>query len=140
MTDPFVKALLGLYRQLGLLERDAICCGTVTVQQCFALQLLLESPRDNGELAGATGASPSATTRLVDGMARHGWVRRTQDPADRRHILIELTADGRAEAERLQRLTEDRIGTLLAAIPRGKRAQVRESVQLIAGVLAKLEN
>ncbi len=139
MSSSFVKALLGLLRQAGMFERDAICCGTVTVQQCVALQLLLEAPRDNGELAELTGVAASSATRLVDGLQRRGFVERTPDPADRRHILIELTKAGVEEAKRLEALTEARIGEVLRAIPKKKHAQVLESVQLIAGALERRE-
>lgn len=137
MSEPFVRALLELFRELGLFERDAICCGTVTVQQCFALQILLEGPCDNSALAERTGVAASSTTRLVDGMKRHGWVERTQDPDDRRHILIALTPAGRKQAKRLRDLTENRVGALLEAIPARKRAQVVESVELIRDALRR---
>jgi DNA-binding MarR family transcriptional regulator len=42
-----------------------------------------------GELSAHTGLSSGATTRLIDRLARKGYVRRTADEADRRRVLIE---------------------------------------------------
>jgi DNA-binding MarR family transcriptional regulator len=45
---------------------------------------------------------PSATlTATLDLLERHGWIRRTPNPDDRRSTLIEITDDGRAMADQL---------------------------------------
>jgi DNA-binding MarR family transcriptional regulator len=45
---------------------------------------------------------PSATlTTTFDLLERHGWIRRTPNPDDRRSTLIEITDDGRAMADQL---------------------------------------
>ena len=45
-------------------------------------------------------ASATMTTTL-DLLERRNWVRRTPNPDDRRSTLVEITADGRATADRL---------------------------------------
>ena len=46
--------------------------------------------------------APSATmTANLDLLERRGWVRRTANPDDRRSTLVEITASGRATADRL---------------------------------------
>ena len=139
MNPRFVHGLLAVYRQLAQLERDSVCCGTVTVSQCFALQLLHEKTRDNGELAKLTGVNPSSATRLVDGLVRRGWAKRTQNVDDRRHTLVELTEPGAIEARRLAELTSQCMGDLLRAVPKAKHAQVIESIELIAAALRQTE-
>lgn len=53
------------------------------------------------ELAGALGVTQPAMTQIVDRLDRHGLVRRTPSPRDRRAVLVELTDAGRASiAER----------------------------------------
>jgi DNA-binding MarR family transcriptional regulator len=37
---------------------------------------------------------PSAITLMIDRLESAGWVRRTQDPSDRRAVVIELTDAG----------------------------------------------
>ncbi len=130
MTDP-VDDLVVLARLFGVLERDAICCGTVTVAQCVALQTLAAGTWDNASLARALGVTAGAVTRLLDGLEKKGWCERSRDPEDRRRVIVALTSTGRAEAKRLRDATGDAVGLLLQAIPRGKRTQVRESLHLL---------
>jgi DNA-binding MarR family transcriptional regulator len=59
----------------------------------YTLNLLgAAGPLTAGQLAGRTGLTTGATTRLIDRLERDGYVRRTADPADRRKVLIELAA------------------------------------------------
>ncbi len=45
---------------------------------------------------------PSATmTATIDLQERRGWVRRVPNPSDRRSVLVEITAEGRAVADRV---------------------------------------
>jgi DNA-binding MarR family transcriptional regulator len=101
------------------------------------LQALLAGSRDNNELAAFAGVSPSAMTRLVDGLAKHGWVRRHRSDEDRRRVLVELTARGKREASRLRGLTEHTLETVLGHIPAGKHQQVLESLQLVRAALER---
>ena len=130
MTDA-VEDLIVLARLFGVLERDTICGGTVTVAQCVALQTLTRGEWDNAALAGALGVTAGAATRLVDGLEKKGWCSRSRAAEDRRRLVIELTPEGRAEAKRLRDATADAVGLILGAVPRGKRTQVRESLHLL---------
>ncbi|MBA2663510.1 MAG: MarR family transcriptional regulator [Bradymonadaceae bacterium] len=131
----FTTELLAICRHFGIMERNAICCGDITVPQCVALQRLLDGPLDASTLAEGLGTSLSATTRLVDGLERNGWVDRTRDPNDRRRVFIELSATGDAQARRLCRLTESMLDGVLSQIPADKHAQVLDSVQLLRRAL-----
>jgi DNA-binding MarR family transcriptional regulator len=50
---------------------------------------LTKGPRPVGKLAEELGVSPPAATQLVDRLAEHGMVRRRNDPADRRVVLVD---------------------------------------------------
>lgn len=129
--DELVDDLVALCRAFGMTEREQICCGTVTVQQCVCLQALLEGPSEAGSLADQLGSSPSATTRLVDGLVKSGWVERARDPADRRKVHVALTATGEAEARRLRGMTAQMVQVMMAHVPPEKRAQVTEAIGLV---------
>jgi len=58
------------------------------------------------ELAPRMGLSVPAAGRAVDGLVRHGFVARSEDPLDRRIKRLSLTDDGRAT---LARVTEARL-------------------------------
>lgn len=138
MTDElFVDDLIALCRLFGLAEREQVCCGTVTVQQCVVLQALRDGPSEVGPLAESVGSSPSAMTRLVDGLVKRGWIARERDPNDRRRVHVGLTDEGRAEADRLRGLTVNAIDVVMAGIPEEKRAQVIESVRLVRTAMGR---
>jgi len=84
---------------------------------------LRERPMRSGDLAQRCAMTAPALTEHVDSLARDGLVRRLEDPADRRVVLVELTAQGRREldeqhAEVLERAPAD--PPSLARTQRGK--------------------
>jgi len=129
LAEPLTEELIAIARVFGVVERDAVCCGTVTVPQCIVLQTLLKGPSPVSGLAAASSVSLSAMTHLVDGIVKKGWVMRTPDQEDRRRVQVALTADGQREAERLQNLTVQTVAFVLDQIPSGKHEQVLESLQ-----------
>jgi len=135
-TPGVVDDLVVLCRLFGMYEREQVCCGTVTVQQCVVLQSLLSGPREVGPLAESVGSSPSAMTRLIDGLVKRDWIERSRDANDRRRVNVRLTDAGRAEAEQLRGRTAEAVDAVLANIPEEKRAQVVESLRLVREAMA----
>ncbi len=131
MTAEFSDELIRISRLFSLYERDAVCCGTVTVAQCLALQHLRAGPLENAALAGAAGVTPGAATRLVDGLTRRGWAERTRGEVDRRQVHIALTDAGRGEADRLRELTERAVAAVVARVPEARRADVLDAVTVL---------
>jgi DNA-binding MarR family transcriptional regulator len=65
---------------------------------------LLEPLRETDELtvgvlAEAAGVAAPTATRMLDCLARDGYVERRHSEADRRAVLVSLTADGREAIE-----------------------------------------
>jgi DNA-binding MarR family transcriptional regulator len=56
------------------------------------------TPSDIGERVLLPSASITSTLDILE---RRGWVRRVPNPDDRRSVLIEITAEGRATADQL---------------------------------------
>lgn len=135
--DEFTDALVAISRHFGVLERDNVCCGDVTVPQCVALQRLLEAPAGVSALASHLGKSVSATTRLVDGLQQRGWVERRPDPEDGRRVQLKLTEAGTERASRLRASTEEVARQLLDNIPARKREGVLESLSVLESAIAE---
>ncbi len=110
------------------LEREQVCCGTVTVAQCTVLQTLLAGTWDVSALASNARVTKGAMTRLLDGLESRGFVERDQDPDDGRRWLIVLTATGRKEAERLAGMTEKAVDLVLSRLPKDKRKPAIEMI------------
>jgi DNA-binding MarR family transcriptional regulator len=64
------------------------------------LDWLVDGPKSAGELSAGTGLSSAATTTLIDRLERKGLMKRVRDPADRRRVIVEMTADGAARVGR----------------------------------------
>jgi DNA-binding MarR family transcriptional regulator len=101
----------------------------ISPEQWFILFRLHEHPAvSQGELADRTLHDHPNITRLLDGLERRNFVRRTSDPTDRRRTLISLTDDGQrfvnqlfpvvfAERARILRTIEPaEIATLVATL------------------------
>src|SRR5258708_2759629 len=64
--------------QLGLHPTDHKCADL----------LILKGPMTAGELAELTGLTTGAITGVVDRLAEAGFVRREDDPGDRRRVIL----------------------------------------------------
>jgi DNA-binding MarR family transcriptional regulator len=117
----FIDDVVAFCRMFAMLERDQVCCGTVTVAQCVVLQTLLEGTWDASTLASHARVTKGAMTRLLDGLEARGFVERHRDPDDGRRWVIELTAAGKKEARRLAEETENAVAMIISRMPRDMR-------------------
>jgi len=124
-----VDDVVAFCRMFAMVERDQVCCGTVTVAQCVVLQTLLEGTWDASTLASHARVTKGAMTRLLDGLESRGFVDRHQDPDDGRRWLIELTATGTKEAKRLAGMTENAVALIMSRMPKDMR---KPAVAMIA--------
>ncbi|MBF6188033.1 MULTISPECIES: MarR family winged helix-turn-helix transcriptional regulator [Nocardia] len=70
-------------------QAGAKACG-LGVTDLYALNILeLSGPMTPGELAARTGLTTGPTTRLIDRLAKDGYVRRVPDADDRRKVVVE---------------------------------------------------
>ena len=123
-----VDDVVAFCRMFAMLERDQVCCGTVTVAQCVVLQTLLEGTWDASTLASHARVTKGAMTRLLDGLESRGFVERQQDPDDGRRWLIRLTAAGTKEAKRLAGMTENAVALILSRMPEDRREPVAAAI------------
>lgn len=82
----------------------------LTLRTMRVLYRLDDGPRRLGELASTAGVTAPAITLSVAALERHGWVRRSPDPSDRRATLVSLTDAGRealrGAEERLEKVLD----------------------------------
>jgi DNA-binding MarR family transcriptional regulator len=57
-------------------------------------------PLTPSEIAERVLRSSATMTNLLDALERHGWARRVPNPDDRRSVLVEITDEGKALADR----------------------------------------
>ncbi len=137
MIDEFTDALVAISRHFGVLERDTVCCGDVTVPQCVALQRLYTASMGVSTLSDYLGKSTSATTRLVDGLESRGWIDRRPNPDDGRRVDLVLTDDGRQRAAELRASTEVMVGEMLEHIAEDRRDDVIEALHILETAISQ---
>ncbi|HYM82816.1 MAG TPA: MarR family transcriptional regulator [Candidatus Dormibacteraeota bacterium] len=101
--------------------------------QLAALYVLADgSTTTIGELAEALGRSPSATSRLVEGLVRRRLVERREEPEDRRQRSIWLPHRGQALLRAVDRARADQFLTAVRPLPTTERAIVAMGVAALA--------
>src|SRR5512143_3249388 len=85
-----------------------------------------------GELAESLSRSPSATSRLVDGLVRRRLVERREEPEDRRQRSVRLTQRGQALLRVVDRERADQFLTAIRPMPIPERALVAMGVAALA--------
>ena len=85
-----------------------------------------------GDLAERLGRSPSATSRLVDGLVRRGYLRRSEEVADRRQRVLALTDEGQAVVASVDRDRADQFLAVVRPMPMAERALVAMGVAALA--------
>lgn len=95
-------------------------------------------PSTQQTLARLCGVSPRNITGLVDALVGSGHVRRTPHPADRRAVLVELTAPARDLMERMHREHTELNEALLHAVAPSDRDAVVRGLAAISSHLEKL--
>jgi DNA-binding MarR family transcriptional regulator len=117
--------LLSLLPRIGKLAAQvAHDRGAITLERARILWQLVESPRRSGELAQRCALTPASVSELVDLLERDGLVRRSEDPTDRRVVVVEITARGRREIERVGELMKAPVAKIIAGLSSEKRARL----------------
>jgi DNA-binding MarR family transcriptional regulator len=98
-----------------------------------------------GELAEAASLSPGAVTTVLDRLERMGFVTRTRDEADRRRVLVEMTAKARQLAfdiygpvsayarEYIEQLTDEQIDVISRFLEVAIEVNERRAREVAAG-------
>ena len=95
--------LTELIKRYQFRDRNQICCGDVTVSQCYVLKELgREGSLDMGRLAERMSLKASSLTRVVDQIEKKGYAAGRRLAADRRVCCVELTPRGRDLLRRLE--------------------------------------
>jgi DNA-binding MarR family transcriptional regulator len=99
----------------------------ITPSQGRALDVLARGAHHGGmirlnQLAERLHIAPRSVTTVVDALEAAGLVARTQDPEDRRAILLQLTEAGQAMVEQIGRVRQEVAAEYFGAIGAQERA------------------
>ena len=101
------------------------------------LSMLSAQPRTLTELASLQGVSLPTMSNSITAMVQRGWVKRTAPVRDRRVVIIEVTATGRAALERVGRCAESHLADVLMPLDLGARRRLRGGLGVLRDVFTK---
>jgi len=104
----------------------------LTMSQAKVLYLVQAAPTGLTELAGRLGVSVSTASELVDRLVEAGLVDRRDDPSDRRHVLLSLTASGSAGLDRMRELNAHQMRLMLERVSTADLALIDRVIRILA--------
>lgn len=126
-------AVADLVRVYRFRDRDKICCHDISVTQCHALEALVErGPLRSQTLAEALRLDKSTVTRVVDALARKGYVERLPDADDARALSLRVTRRGRGLYERIHGELIAQQASLLRELDPDLRGAVTQVIRRLA--------
>jgi DNA-binding MarR family transcriptional regulator len=93
-------------------------------------------PRMLTDLASLQGVSLPTMSSSVSAMVERGWVKRLAPEDDRRVVMIEVTATGRAALERVSRAAESHLAEMLAPLDVTTRRRLLGGLGVLRKVFA----
>lgn len=125
-----IEGVRRLSNQLSRVLQDEL---GVSVYQVGILAAIDDGARHLHEVADATGQQVSGASRLVERLVNDGALERSADPADRRAVVLGLTAAG----EQLLADARQLIGrTINRAVERMPPDEARQLLPVMASFLA----
>jgi DNA-binding MarR family transcriptional regulator len=119
------ELVVGFASQLGALR--------LGFTQLAALYVLADGGVTTvADLADTLGRSPSATSRLVDGLVKRRLVERQTEAEDRRQRTLTLTQRGKAMLRMVDRARADQFLSAVRTLPAAERALVAMGVAALA--------
>ena len=107
-----------LIRRYQFRDWNQICCYGISISQCHILDVLAEEgDLTMQQLARQMFKSISTMTRVAGQLVRKGYIKRRQDPEDRRVVHVSVTPQGKAILAAIQRNMVETQKAILQAIP-----------------------
>src|SRR4051812_13081745 len=101
------------------------------------LSILSERSRMLTELAAIQGVSLPTMSNSITAMVDRGWVKRTApSEGDRRVIIIEVTATGRAALDRVARAAEAHLADVLVGLDAPSRRRLQAGLGVLRAVFS----
>ena len=89
-------------------------------------------PMTAGKLGEITGLTSGAITGIIDRLTDAGWVKRIQDPADRRRVIVTPTSNPKKAQE-----VQEVFGTLSAAMGELMKSYTDAELTLMLDFMAR---
>ena len=111
--------LMGRFMTEALREQDA-----PSLERMRLITRVANGPIRAGELAQSCLLSAATVSQLVESLVQDGYLRREEDPTDRRAVVIDLTESGTREYHRVRAALGRRIVQRLSELTAERRARL----------------
>lgn len=139
--DVFRTTLKSLLRNLGALDgKKAFCCDCTYTQGHIITEVAVCGSISLNELAGRLNIDKSFMSKSVDDLVRKGFLKREQDPSDRRYVIIRLTEQGEQLYAKIQLQSRNKFAELLAGIQEGDRQLVIKGLEILNHALQNVRS
>ncbi|QNN55087.1 MarR family transcriptional regulator [Nocardioides mesophilus] len=117
-------------RAMGVLIAESLAKveTVVTMPQLRVLILASVAPLNVSAVAEDLGVHPSNATRTCDRLVRAGLLDRNPDPADRRHVMLTATEEGRRLVQTVMDHRRSRVEQILQRLDEEQRAALAVSL------------
>jgi DNA-binding MarR family transcriptional regulator len=130
------RLLTALIKRYQFRDRNSICCGDVTVSQCYIMKELgRRGPLTMSALAEAMYLAVSTLTRVVDQLERRGRVTRRRSKDDRRVREVALTPAGAALLRTMEGRIRDSVRGVLDRLSPADRAGLLRGLRQLVRAL-----
>lgn len=129
-----------LRRAMRRAARAGAPTDTLAVAQLELMSCLSERQGARpGEVARALRLAPNTVTTLVNGLVRLGMIGRTDDPADRRTVRLNLTTAGATALARWEARNEQIIGRAQRNLSDEQRLALRAALPALATLITEID-
>lgn len=127
VEQQIVELLHSINRRVRVASTQRLGPLGVTPAQARALRTVQrDAPIRMAHLAEQLRIARRSATSVVDELAAHDLVTRSDDPDDGRGIVVDLTAAGTALVAQVEALRRDAALELVGQLPRQQREQLRD--------------
>jgi DNA-binding MarR family transcriptional regulator len=91
-----------------------------------------------GELSSALSVPFSTATRMIDVLVADGYVKRMQDPDDRRVVRVALTAEGEKLHRTIEKFTDEHVQSILSCLSVEEQQSLFELIRKVTSALEKV--
>ena len=115
--DRVMVALDAFQREIAALHAPELTELTLTLAQVKAIYLVASTgPMRMSDLAAQMGTAASTASGLVDRLVQMGLLDRSEDPANRRQVLVRATPAALDQLQAMNELNRDRLRQLLGRL------------------------
>lgn len=105
---------------------------SLTIAQLKSLFFIADKGKTNfKKLADALGVTPPNVTGIVDRLVDHGLVSRTENPEDRRIMLLQITTKGRNLLHTLQQNRASHMSSILEQLDQNDLAALHRGLEAL---------